>query len=110
LAYEYPGNVRELQHILERAITMCTEPLITVNVLPPQVRQNVREQPAEAEAARPVEATNGGESRLMVLEAKEQELIREAIHRNQGNLEQAAKDLGISRVTLWRRMKKFNIK
>jgi DNA-binding NtrC family response regulator len=110
LAYEYPGNVRELQHILERAITMCTEPLITVNVLPPQVRQNVREQPAEAEATRPVEATNGGESRLMVLEAKEQELIREAIHRNQGNLEQAAKDLGISRVTLWRRMKKFNIK
>jgi len=109
LTYEYPGNVRELQHILEQAVTICAEPLITVNALPHQVRQHVREQPAAVEAAQPVEAVSGGESRVMVLEAREQELIRQAIHRNQGNLEQAAKDLGISRITLWRRMKKFNL-
>jgi DNA-binding NtrC family response regulator len=109
LAYEYPGNVRELKHILEQAVTMCTEPLITVSVLPPQVREAAWENLDEGEDSMELAVASSGRPRLKALEAKEHELIQEAIERNRGNLERAAKELGISRVTLWRRMKKFNI-
>ncbi|MBI3952016.1 MAG: sigma-54-dependent Fis family transcriptional regulator, partial [Acidobacteria bacterium] len=109
LAYEYPGNVRELKHIIEQAVTMCTEPLITVSVLPPQVRETAWEKLDETEESLASATAPSGRPRLKALEAKEQELIQDAIDRNRGNLEQAARELGISRVTLWRRMKKFGI-
>jgi two-component system response regulator HydG len=109
MAYEYPGNVRELKHIIEQAITMCTDSVITASVLPPQVRELAQENLGEEEGAIERASADGSQPRLKALETKEQQLIQEAINRNRGNLDQAAKELGISRVTLWRRMKKFNI-
>ncbi len=110
LAYEYPGNVRELKHIIEQAVTMAEGPLITLDLLPPQLREAARDKLGRGEEELiELEAGRSSRPRLKALDEKERELILEAIERNRGNLERAAKELGISRVTLWRRMKKFNI-
>jgi two-component system response regulator HydG len=111
LAYQYPGNVRELKHIIEQAVAMSIGSLITADMLPPQVREGtteVLESHIEAVVESVAELNNKG--RLRALDDRERELILEAIGRNEGNLERAAKDLGISRVTLWRRMKKYGIR
>jgi two-component system response regulator HydG len=111
LAYEYPGNVRELKHIIEQAVAMSLDPLITADMLPPQVRgavQRMSEPDIEEPGESIIEPTS--KRRLKALDERERELILEAIGRNEGNLERAAKDLGISRVTLWRRMKKYGIR
>ncbi|RMG50658.1 MAG: sigma-54-dependent Fis family transcriptional regulator, partial [Acidobacteria bacterium] len=111
LAYEYPGNVRELKHIIEQAVTMAEGPLITLDLLPPQLREAksttiASELPTEASST----SAGSNRGRLKALDDRERELILEAIERNDGNLERAAKELGISRVTLWRRMKKYGIR
>ncbi|MBI3949790.1 MAG: sigma-54-dependent Fis family transcriptional regulator, partial [Acidobacteria bacterium] len=112
LAYDYPGNVRELKHIIEQAVAMSIGPLITADMLPPQVLEEgpeiIQARLAEEIMGSAIEPT--GKGRLKALDDRERELILEAIGRNEGNLERAAKDLGISRVTLWRRMKKYGIR
>jgi transcriptional regulator with PAS, ATPase and Fis domain len=94
LVYDYPGNVRELKHIIEQAVAMCGDPLITVSALPLRVRESAWQKLAHCEDPLDLE-TNGG--------------CKPRVDRHRGNLDQAARELGISRVTLWRRMKKFNL-
>jgi two-component system response regulator PilR (NtrC family) len=110
LAYSWPGNVRELKHMIEQAVAMSTGSLITPEMLPPHAR-SATEAPAKPEGpvARAM-AVSPEKGRVKALDERERELILEAIEQNQGNLEKAAKDLGISRVTLWRRMKKYGIR
>jgi DNA-binding NtrC family response regulator len=112
LAFDYPGNVRELKHVIEQAVAMSVGSLITPDILPLQVRNGNRET-AETDSEDIIESVleqSNNKGRLKALDDRERELILEAIGRNQGNLERAAKDLGISRVTLWRRMKKYGIR
>ncbi len=93
--YDYPGNVRELENIVEQAVTIAVGEWITPAELPPSVREHGYNPPTkEIERA---------------LHDVERDLIVEAIERNQGNLEKAAKDLGMSRTTLWRKMKKYEV-
>jgi len=110
LAYSWPGNVRELKHTIEQAVAMSTGSLITPEMLPPHVRSTTEAPPKpEGHVAREM-VISPEKGRVRALDERERELILEAIERNQGNLEKAAKDLGISRVTLWRRMKKYGIR
>jgi len=93
--YDYPGNVRELENIVEQAVAIAAGEWITPAELPPSVREHGYNPPTkEIERA---------------LHDVERDLIVEAIERNQGNLEKAAKDLGMSRTTLWRKMKKYEV-
>ncbi|MCS6805553.1 MAG: sigma-54 dependent transcriptional regulator [Acidobacteriota bacterium] len=109
LAYDYPGNVRELKHIIEQAVAVCTDPLITVSALPLRVRELAWQKLALGQAPAEHQTNSASIPRLEVLAARERALIQDAINRHRGNLDQAARELGISRVTLWRRMKKFNL-
>jgi two-component system response regulator HydG len=93
--YDYPGNVRELENIVEQAVAIAVGEWITPAELPPSVREHGYNPPTKE-----IERT---------LHDVERDLIVEAIERNQGNLEKAAKDLGMSRTTLWRKMKKYEV-
>lgn len=93
--YDFPGNVRELENIVEQAVAMASGEWITPAELPPSVREHSYNPPKkEIERA---------------LNEVERDLIVEAIERNHWNLEKAAKDLGMSRTTLWRKMKKYDV-
>lgn len=99
--YSWPGNVRQLQHCIERAVVMAEGELITVDDLPPYLR--------EAPRRRPIELSEEGFSLDGYLERVERELIEEALKKTGGVQAKAAKLLGISERSLWYRVKKLGI-
>lgn len=90
--YAWPGNIRELQHVVERSVLLAHEPTIGEHDLQLVVQQT---SGASADA--------GGE---MTLDQAEVQLIQQALDRHQGNANEAAKALGISRSALYRRLGK----
>jgi PAS domain S-box-containing protein len=93
--HEWPGNVRELRSALEYAFVACHENMIQPYHLPVHIVQ------AGSRAAKQ-------SPREDAEEARRRELI-EALHRCRGNRSQAARLLGVSRVTVWSRMKRYGI-
>jgi transcriptional regulator with PAS, ATPase and Fis domain len=92
--YEWPGNVRELEHAIERAVILARGSSVTVRDLPPEISQRKR----SAAAGDPLN-----------LRSQERDLIRRALERYKGNRKRAAEALSISTVTLWRKMKEYEL-
>ena len=97
MKYSWPGNIRELKSAFEYAFVTCQDPLIQPHHLPPDILKEEIVAP-EAKAAAP--------SRQ---EMRKRQLIN-ALALAKGNQSAAAEILGISRVTVWNRMKRFDIK
>ena len=91
--YPWPGNVRELEHAVERAVILARGSTVTTRDLSAEIR--------ESGSVAPHSALN--------IKAHEARLIREALSRFQGNRRRAAEALGISTVSLWRKMKEYGI-
>ncbi|MBI5551495.1 MAG: sigma 54-interacting transcriptional regulator [Desulfobacterales bacterium] len=102
--YPWPGNIRELENAIEHALAMCRENEISPACLPLSVLYP--ETPASAPADRVDLAAT------MDLQTKRRErehrAITEALLKHEGNLGAVAEELGISRVTLWRKRKKWS--
>ncbi len=97
LAYDYPGNVRELENIIEHCFVLCDGEIIEGKHLPLSIR--------------PVSETVNAESiQSATIKQMEVVLINQALRRNKGNKTAAAKELGIDKSTLFRKMKTFDIK
>ena len=101
LNYDFPGNVRELENIIEHAIILTKGIEIQPRNLPSYLRSKQIEPPARAKISE--------EQDLAVLEKVERDLIASALERNGGSTAAAAKELGIHRSTLWRKMKRYGI-
>jgi DNA-binding NtrC family response regulator len=97
LAYHYPGNVRQLEHAVQRAIAVARGPEIDVDDLPDELRA-----PAAPPAA--LDGTVAG-----ARERAEREMIVATLTRNGGEIMAAARELNVSRTTLWRLMKKHGL-
>jgi len=95
MEYEYPGNVRELENIIEQAFVLCRGGLIDLHHLPAELR--------------PAISAGYGESGPMSLQAMEKVLITEALRRHKGNRKRAAFQLGIDPSTLYRKLKALGI-
>lgn len=94
--YSYPGNVRELQYILERAVIMAdTDVLQPVDLI---------FSPIESSSKTATEEDN--ETKLSAIE---KQTILRVIEKNNGNITKAAKELGITRTALYRRLSKYEI-
>ncbi len=95
MEYDYPGNVRELENIIEHAFILCRGGLIEIHHLPMEMR------------GIPQDTRSG----IMNITLREMEIymIREALHRYNGNRKKTAEQLGIDLSTLYRKMKKFDI-
>ena len=95
MEHDYPGNVRELENVIEHAFVLCRGALIELAHLPPQLR-------GATEATSPNIAG-------MTLEAMERFVIADALRRNDGNRAAAARQLGINPSTLFRKLKSLGI-
>ena len=95
--YAFPGNVRELENILERAVAVCRERIIRASDLPPDL--------VELE----LQDYQRPEGNLMTLEELEQDYIAHVLKQTGGFRRQTADILGIDRASLWRKMKKFGL-
>ncbi|MEY2598075.1 MAG: hypothetical protein RLZZ142_334 [Verrucomicrobiota bacterium] len=105
LAYDWPGNVRELRTAVEHGVVMAGGAKITLRDLPMSVRQGSSGGGAK-ESRVPVVWGSGRGDRLN-LHASEDRLIARAMEETKGNVTAAAKQLGISRRTLHRRLKEL---
>lgn len=93
--YHWPGNIRELQHAIERAVIMSEE-----NQLDPDDFFFLQ-QKSEAESDQSLDSFN--------LEDVEKTVIQKAINKHNGNISKAAKDLGLTRASLYRRLEKHGL-
>jgi len=92
--YKFPGNVRELQYTLERAIIMAENQILS----------------AEDLMFSPIEKFHSGETTTdTTLEAVEKNTILKVVEKNNGNISKSAKDLGITRAALYRRLHKYDL-
>ena len=92
IGYAWPGNVRELENVIQRAMHLCGGKTIKPEHLGLHVRAKARNNFA------------GGTLRDM-----EQKLITDTLAQLSGNMAQAAKSLGISRATLYRKVKEYEL-
>jgi DNA-binding NtrC family response regulator len=98
MSYDYPGNIRELENIIEYSFVLCHTNQIDVNHLPLEF----------------IEALNSDSSYPVAiptpLDSAEAQVITNALHNFDGSRTSTAKFLGIEKTTLWRKMKKLGIK
>ena len=97
MKYEFPGNVRELENIIEHAFILCHGPIIQLKHLPKEVIEAVK---------RPVQIPTEKELSLEALELK---AIKTALQKHRGHRGRAAQELGIDKSTLWRKMKRYGL-
>jgi two-component system, NtrC family, response regulator AtoC len=103
LAYDWPGNVRELENCLERAVALGDQRLIDLSDLPPSIaRAEVPEKAARIEMSATGDPTTD-------LEDIERATIERVFVQVNGDKALAWKMLGISRATLYRKLKRYNI-
>lgn len=113
--YSYPGNVRELENILEHAVIMADDDVIRVSSLPDYLQSIKRPMLAlpegiEEAVEMPAHEAETGAPEYMTLAEMEKRLITETLMKCEGNQTLASDKLGISRSTLWRKMKEYNIR
>ncbi len=97
MGYDYPGNIRQLENIIEHAFILCSQGEIGIRHLPAYL----------APSSVPVKMTSS--SIDSIRRSTEEEVILKALERNGYNRLATAKELGMHKTTLFRKLKKFNI-
>jgi len=95
LSYGWPGNIRELENVIERAFILCRSSVITPDLLPPELAPPgpPRDTSSLQKASERVEAS----------------LLRDVLERNGGDKVKAARELGIHKSTLYRKLKRLGL-
>jgi PAS domain S-box-containing protein len=106
LDYSFPGNIRELENIIERAFILCRETIIKPEHLPNAVVYSRNKHKGNG-----LDANGNGDRNhvLSPLNRSEKTIILEALKRNEDNRSKTAEDLGIHRSTLIRKLKRYGI-
>jgi len=92
MQYNWPGNIRELKHMVERSVIMSNEDILKPNDFPINI-----------------EASESSIVTTLNLEEIEKDAIIKALRNHDGNISKASKELGMGRTTLYRRMTKYGI-
>ncbi|MFH1062910.1 MAG: sigma-54 dependent transcriptional regulator [Candidatus Omnitrophota bacterium] len=103
--YSWPGNVRELENIVHRAVVMATENKIDLADLPQVVRTA-----QTAELRDKSRTLNFKKAKQRAIEAFEQRFLTEALMRHEGNVSRAAKEIGLDRRNLHKKLKTHKLK
>ncbi len=99
MRYEFPGNIRELENLIEQGVALAIEGVIQLDdIIPADLRQSPYS--AESRSARSLQD---------VVDRAEREAIESVLREVDGNKEKAAELLGLSSTTLWRKMKRLDV-
>ncbi len=113
-SYHWPGNIRQLENVVERAVLLGQGPRLTIDDLPPELRQPSN-SPALARrfttaATSPAETVSAVSNDLRgALAAPERQIILQALHDHHWNRSATAATLGINRTTLYKKMKRLGL-
>lgn len=95
LKYSWPGNIRELENAIEYAVARCKAPVLKSTVFPPSIRPNNH--------------TDGGQNIISEEAQTEYNQLLNLLQKHRWNRSQVARELGIGRTTLWRKMKAYRL-
>lgn len=104
MAYHWPGNVRELENVIQRMTVIAKDETLDVSDLPPEIRGATESSPERKDAKDLKDITRESSG------VTERRIILDALAKTRGNVTQAARTLGISRVTLQKKMKMYNLR
>jgi DNA-binding NtrC family response regulator len=105
MAYEWPGNVRELENFIHRAVVMEVGP----KILPKDLPANIGIPQTAERRDLPTRTLNFRKARKKAIEFFEKRFLLEALQRNNGNVSNTAKEIGLDRRNLQRKCKSYNI-
>jgi DNA-binding NtrC family response regulator len=110
-AYGWPGNVRELRNVIERVAALSTGPVVALGDLPEAIRQPASAAPLSASVSTMVTSPErlGGIFAPAANTEDEVWRICEALRKNGNNRVRAAADLGMSRVSLYKKLHKYGL-
>lgn len=109
LAYPWPGNVRELEYVVQRAVIYCREGRLRAGQLPPHILLCEAGPVNDPSVRLPSQSSVRDLSLGSQVALTEKDLIEEALARNNYSRTITARELGISRVTLYNKMKRYAI-
>ena len=98
MEYNWPGNIRELENVVEHCFVLCNGDIIQVECLPKRLREQ-----------KPKKSNSQDQNSKKGFKDAERELIISVLEKNNHNRTKAAKELNINPSTLWRKMKKLGI-
>jgi len=110
--YHWPGNIRQLENVVERAVLLAQGPQLTIDDLPPELRQpssqpTLPRRSMATESQAPAAAANHDLREALV--APERQIILQALHDHHWNRSATAATLGINRTTLYKKMKRLGL-
>jgi DNA-binding NtrC family response regulator len=110
LRHGYPGNVRELENMIEHAFVVSPGPLLHTTDLPPTLNEGL--WPGSGHGATPIAGAphNPVTPWSAVAAASEREAILRCLQRHQWSLPRAARELGMHRTTLWRKVRRLRLR
>ncbi|MBL8265398.1 sigma-54-dependent Fis family transcriptional regulator [Steroidobacter sp.] len=107
VAYSWPGNVRELRNVIRTALALCEDGVIRLQDLPAEIHRSVAAGRTAA-VSKPV-TVDGDAKKSGSLEEAERDVVVRAIEDNRWNMTNAARQLGMSRNSLYRKIKLYQI-
>ncbi|MFO0875783.1 MAG: sigma-54 dependent transcriptional regulator [Gemmataceae bacterium] len=113
--YDWPGNVRQLENLIERLVILCQETQIPVTLLPAEIRKPTPARPEGADTVPVIElpplaaGSRSEEAPLRPIDEMEKNAIREALKQSGGNVREAARLLGLGQATVYRKIKRYDL-
>jgi len=101
VAYDFPGNIRELENIIHRAVILCSDKIITPQYLPPEVLKDHHPKKSDIAKFHPAKA--------QAVERFERDYLISMLHENGGIISRAAQQSGLSERNFHEKLKKYGI-
>ena len=109
LKYPWPGNVRELEHVIQRAVIYCRDGVLSAEHLPSHILACEAGPSNDPSVTMPGRQTSTDVTLGRQVALNEREIIEQTLFKNSFSRTKTARDLGISRVTLYNKMRKYDL-